>query len=179
MKAGVCLGVLLIFCSAGTQSAMAAESVAASDAQVPPDAGQLLEVAADVTLSGDVDLMEIVHRYPDGVLYIDLRTPAEEGVAYTRDEALRLGMRYEDIPVAGPVIDAGQLAKLEKLRGERSRFQHTVLRCGSGNRAAMMWGAVRVDAGDELDTVLEDLAPIMTKPPVSEALKNYADSDNR
>ena len=178
MKTGLCLGVLLMFGWSGASSALAAGPSVDADSQMQTDGGQLLQVAADVTLSGDVDLMEIAQRYPDGVLYIDLRTPAEEGVADTRDEALRLGMRYEDIPVAGPVIDPDQVAKLEKLLGERSRFQHTVLRCGSGNRAGMMWGAVRIDAGDDPDAVLTHLAPIVTKPPVIEALKTYADSGN-
>jgi hypothetical protein len=61
----------------------------------------------------------------------------------------------------------------------RSHFQHTVLRCGSGHRAGMMWGATRIDAGDDVDAVLEKLAPIVNKAPVIAALKTYAGSDNR
>lgn len=179
MKTGFWSGLAIALCCVCVLPALAVESVADSTAQSAEQAAQLLEVASDVTLSGDVDLMEFAVRYPDGVLYIDLRTPNEEGVADTRDEALRLGMRYEDIPVAGSLIDAGQVAKLSKLLDQRSHFQHTVLRCGSGNRAGMMWGAIRIDAGDDLDVVLAHLAPVVTKPPVVEALKSYAEADNR
>lgn len=143
------------------------------------DSPQLLEVAADVTLNGDVSLVEVAEQYPEGVLYIDLRTPEEEGAEATRDEALRLGMRYENIPVDGPNIVAAQVVALESLLKQRSHFQHTVLRCGSGNRAAMMWGATRLDGGEAIDQVMTQLQSIITKPPVEQALRSYAGNTDR
>jgi protein tyrosine phosphatase (PTP) superfamily phosphohydrolase (DUF442 family) len=167
-KALLLVGYLLISASAAAQEEKSATA----------EQAQSLQVAADVTLNGDVNPLDVAEQFPDGVLYIDLRTPQEEGVEETRDEALRLGMRYENIPVDGPDIVASQVAELESLLKMRGHFQHTVLRCGSGNRAGMMWGATRIDAGEDPDQVMKQLQTIITKPAVEQALRSYTGNTN-
>lgn len=140
---------------------------------------QLLQVRSDLTLAGDIDLAGIADQHPQGVLYIDLRTPDEDGVIEDRDEALRLGMRYENIPVDGAQILAIQVAQLDAVLDRRGDFTHTVLRCGSGNRAGMMWGATRIDAGEKPDQVMTQLQTIVTKPAAEQALRDYAEISHR
>ena len=90
---------------------------------------QALSVADDVSLNGNIPIMDVAEAYPQGVLYIDFRTAEEEGVALDRESALRLGMRYERIPVDGPQITNAAVQQLQVLLAERYRYQHTVLRC--------------------------------------------------
>lgn len=148
-------------------------------ASTSADESRSLQVADDVTLYGEVALADLIAQYPQGVRYIELRTEAEEGVTSTRSKALRLGMRYESIPVAGPELIDEQVAQLEALLNDGGGQQHTVLRCGSGNRAAMMWGATRIDAGEEPDQVMQQLRSMITKPAVEQALRTYAGNRNR
>lgn len=148
-------------------------------ASTSSDESQPLQVADDVTLYGEVALADLVTQYPEGVRYIELRTETEEGVGATRSEALRLGMLYESIPVAGPELIDEQVVQLEALLNDGGGQRHTVLRCGSGNRAAMMWGATRINAGEEPDQVMNRLRSMITKPAVEQALRTYAGNRNR
>lgn len=167
--------VVLLVGQIGFAGAVGAEA-ATADVEEVEVGEQTLQVADDVTLNGDIAIIDVAEDYPQGVLYIDFRTAGEEGVALDRDSALRLGMRYESIPVDGPQITDAAVAQLEGLLAERGRYEHTVLRCGSGNRAAMMWGATRIDAGESLDQVMEQLQPIITKDKVKQALRDFAGS---
>lgn len=132
-----------------------------------------LDVAAGLTLGGPPDLEDLVRQYPQGVLIIDLRT-AEEGVAEARVQAEALGIRYENIPVAGPHIMSEQVETLSQLLDGRDAYQKTVVHCQSGNRAGMLWGALQINAGAANADVVESLTPIVTKEPVQKALSDYS-----
>jgi len=139
---------------------------------------QTQRVSETVTLAGKVDLAQLAAQYPDGVLLIDLRT-APEGVELEAQQAAQLaGVHYENLPVAGAKIDPAQLRALDQLLAERESQQPVVIHCASGNRAGMMWGALQIDAGGDVDEVLESL-PIVDKDPVKDALKEYAGADER
>jgi len=132
-----------------------------------------LDVAGDLTLSGPPDLEDLVLQYPRGLLIIDLRT-SEEGVSEARVQAEALGIRYENIPVAGPHIISEQVETLSQLLEERDAYHQTVVHCRSGNRAGMLWGALQINAGAANADVVESLAPIVTKAPVQKALLDYS-----
>lgn len=161
-SAGICLIALMLLGFSGGLKAQA---------ETPEKPS--LEVAGDITLSGPPDLDELVNQYPEGVLIIDLRT-AEEGVSEARTQAEALGVRYENIPVAGPDIIPEQLETLSQLLDQRSAYQHTVVHCRSGNRAGMMWGALQIKAGAANVDVVESLSPVVTKAPVQKALLDYS-----
>jgi protein tyrosine phosphatase (PTP) superfamily phosphohydrolase (DUF442 family) len=136
-----------------------------------------LDVSQTVTLAGKVDLAALAAEYPQGVLLIDLRTAAEEGVAAESEQAAVQGIRYENLPVAGAQIDAAQVTALETLLSSRQDNEHVVIHCASGNRAGMLWGALQVDSGADVTAVLETLQPILNKEPAQAALLEYATAD--
>jgi|GEM_PF-2702285 len=134
----------------------------------------LLDVSDSVTLAGKVDVETLAQTYPQGVLLIDLRTAAEEGLAEEQQQATLAGIRYENVPVSGPVITDDGIDQLQQLLAGRKPEEHVVIHCASGNRAGMMWGALQIESGEDAVLVLESLEPIVTKEPVTAALREYA-----
>ncbi len=138
-----------------------------------PYSAHILRVRAHVELAGEIDPGRLRASYPGRLLVVDLRT-ADEGVADERAAAQALGIRYRNLPVDGAVIDPAALGYLEALLATRPEDEMLILHCVSGNRAAMLWAALRIDAGEGADEVLESLDSIATKAPVREAVLDYA-----
>lgn len=131
-----------------------------------------LVVAPNVVLAGKLHAPALAAVDSAGIVVIDLRTPGE-GIAEEADHAWRLGIPYRNVPVAGAELHGDQVAEVARLlagAGERTVLIH----CASGNRAALLWGAVQIDAGRPLDDVLAALAPLEVRQPVRDALADYA-----
>lgn len=128
--------------------------------------------APGLVLAGRLDDGALARLAGRDVLVVDLRTPGE-GIDSEAEAARSLGIDYHNVPVSGTVIDPAQVQRLDALLSE-AEGRPVVVHCASGNRAAMLWGAVQLQRGAELEQVMDAVAPIATKPPVTNALRNFA-----
>ena len=130
-------------------------------------------VAPGVVLAGALDLQKLRDSHRGDIRIIDLRTEAE-GTPEEAAAAGALGLSYANIPVAGALIEPGQVAELRGLLDAAQPGDLVVVHCGTGNRAGMLWGAAELERGVPLETVLEDVSGVVTKEPISDALEAYA-----
>lgn len=151
-------------------------SAAASAAQAP-FADPHLWIGDNLVISGPPDLPALKSGFPGTVVIIDLRT-AEEGATTEQGEAESLGLTYHNLPVAGANILDDQVLALDELLDAAPQEALVVLHCASGNRAGMLWAAAEMRRGRNVDDVLEQVAPVVTKAPVVAAVRGYADSLN-
>jgi protein tyrosine phosphatase (PTP) superfamily phosphohydrolase (DUF442 family) len=136
-------------------------------------ASQILAVADGVVLAGVVDLTSLRSVQQGPVTVVDLRTEAE-GVTAAAIVAGELGLTYHNLPVAGASIDPAQLNELRNLLDGRRDDEFMVIHCASGNRAGMLWGALALEQGENLEIVRAELAPILNKTPAIDALEEFA-----
>jgi protein tyrosine phosphatase (PTP) superfamily phosphohydrolase (DUF442 family) len=134
-------------------------------------------VADNTVIAGTLDLDALKAQHPDDVLIVDLRTPAE-GTAEEAKAAEALGFSYENIPVSSPKVDPAQVDALRALLDGADADTLVVVHCASGNRAGMLWGAMRVEDGVPVGSVEETLSGVLTKPPTIAGLKGYAQALN-
>ena len=142
-----------------------------------PFADPHLWIGDNLVLAGPLDLPALKDSFPGAVVIIDLRTP-EEGTATEQTEAQALGLSYHNLPVAGATILEEQVLALDELLDSAPQEALVVLHCASGNRAGMLWAASELHQGRDVDDVLEQVAPVVTKPPVIEAVRSYAEGRN-
>ena len=154
----------LLFLSTALLSAAAAD---------PPFSEQYVWIGDKLVIAGLLDLDALRTDFPGSVLVVDLRTTSE-GVTDEQVKAEKLGMKYRNIPVTGATILDEQVTALDDLLADASSESLVVLHCASGNRAGMMWAAGQVKHGRDLEDVLEQVAPVITKAPAIDAVRAYA-----
>jgi uncharacterized protein (TIGR01244 family) len=140
-----------------------------------PFSNQAAVINDRLVIAGLVDLEALKAAHGDNVLVVDLRTEAE-GVPAEREAAGTLGLSYENIPVSSVVVDPDQVARLSSVLAGVDADTLVVVHCVSGNRAGMLWGASRVQAGDSLGSVKASLAPVLNKQPPIGGLEAFAAS---
>lgn len=133
----------------------------------------LKQVADNTVIAGVLDLQALHAAHPDNVLVVDLRTPPE-GTAEEAEAAAALGIDYTNIPVAGATVDPLQVVQLRSALDDADADTLVVVHCASGNRAAMLWGALQLSEGAALPDVQAKLSGILTKAPAVEGLETYA-----
>ncbi len=129
-------------------------------------------VSDRVTLAGVLDAEAYDALRAMDATVVELRT-APEGV---QDEARALvsrGVYYVHLPIGTPSVSHEDAAYLQQIVDARPG-KPVVVHCASGNRAAALWGAMRLEQGMPLEEVLAEVAPIATKQPVVDAIKKYA-----
>ncbi len=137
-----------------------------------PAAERSLRVANSVWLTSKPDLQQLKSEKVAEVLIIDLRTPAE-GTDDAAAQARRLGLRYQNIPVGGAVIEPASVAALSALLAANEEGD-VIVHCRSGNRAGLLWGAVQLEQGVPLEEVLVSVSGIVSRPEIENALNDYA-----
>ena len=145
----------------------------AVSAEEQPFGEQHLWIGDNLVLSGLLDLQALKDSFPGTVLIVDLRTAAE-GTAEEQAAAAAFGMDYRNIPVAGVAIVDDQVAELDGILSQTSPDSLVVLHCASGHRAGMLWAANQINKGQNVDDLLEQLAPLVTKEPVIDAIRTFA-----
>ncbi|MEZ5550485.1 MAG: sulfur transferase domain-containing protein [Pseudomonadales bacterium] len=136
-----------------------------------------LWIGDNLVIAGPPDLPALKAGFPGAVVIIDLRT-AEEGTATEQAQAQDLGLTYHNLPVDGANIRDEQVLALDALLNSAPQEALVVLHCASGNRAGMLWAAGEMRRGREVEDVLEQVAPVVTKAPVAAAVRAYADTLN-
>jgi uncharacterized protein (TIGR01244 family) len=142
-----------------------------------PAAERSLQVANSVWLTSKPDLRQLDFDKVGGVLIIDLRTPAE-GTDDAAAQARKLGLRYQNIPVSGAVIEPASVAALSALLAANEEGD-VIVHCRSGNRAGLLWGAAQLEQGVALEEVLVGVSGIVNRPGIENALKDYAQARER
>ena len=135
-------------------------------------AAQELAVSKRVTLAGVLDESAFDRLAELDATVVELRT-APEGIEAERRALISRGVHYVHLPVGGKPFareDVLFLGRILDARPERP----VVVHCASGNRAAALWGALRLERGAALQDVLEEVAPIATKEPTRETIRKYA-----
>jgi len=145
----------------------------AARAAEQPFSAQHLWIGDNLVVAGLIDLDALKASFPGSVLVVDLRTPPE-GTAEEAAAAAALGMLYRNIPVAGVSIDDAQVTELNTVLNDTSPDSLVVLHCASGNRAGMLWAAGQIREGGDVEDLLEQLSPVLNKPPAIEAVRTYA-----
>lgn len=133
------------------------------------------EVEEGVVLAGSLDLTALRAAHPGAVRVVDLRTEPE-GTPEEAASAAELGISYTNIPVAGARIDPAQVAELRAVLAGKDSGELLVVHCGTGNRAGMLWGAMLLEDGMPLADVEAEVAGVVTKTPINDALEAYAKS---
>lgn len=162
--------VFLVFVLAFILGALAACAIAGE--QTPQLSYAQHAVNERVTLAGVLDAEAYDALKAMDATVVELRT-APEGV---QDEARALvarGIYYVHLPISAPSVSPADVAYLQQIVDARPG-KPVVVHCASGNRAAALWGAMRLEQGAALEEVLAEVAPIATKQPVIDAIKNYA-----
>lgn len=137
-----------------------------------PAAERSLQVANSVWLTSKPDLRKLDSDRVGGVLIVDLRT-STEGTDEAAAQARKLGLRYQNIPVSGAVIDPDSVAALSAVLAANGQGD-VIIHCRSGNRAGLLWGAVQLEQGVPLEEVLVGVSDIVNRPGIENALKDYA-----
>ena len=163
------------FADAHAASAAMATVAAATAAETESGAlsSYLLEIEDDVVLAGALKPEALASAAP--MTIVDLRTDLE-GTDEEAAAAAAAGHDYRNLPVAGAVVDPDALAGLKQLLEDPERSGTVVVHCASGNRAALLYGALILERGESLADVQAALAPIMTRQGAIDALTAYADS---
>ncbi len=151
------LGLLLV----GAVSAYAAPL---SDAEITVSDGVILAGR----LRADADA---VLRSSDSVV-IDLRTAAE-GIDEESHALWRAGITYINLPTTGAVPTPAQVALFRDILAA-NRTRSVVVHCQTGNRAGLMWAALRLDAGASTNEAMDEVHGIVTKAPIEQAIRDYA-----
>ena len=137
-----------------------------------PLSGKLLELDDGVVLAGALNPEALAASAP--VTVVDLRTVAE-GTAEEAEAAAASGHDYHNLPVPGAVVEAHTLSALRQILDDPERGT-VVVHCASGNRAALIYGALALEAGDTLGEVQTQLGPLLTREGAINALAAYAES---
>lgn len=95
-------------------------------------------------------------------LIIDLRQPAEEGVAENAAQAEALGMKRLQLPFTSDDTVAAQIDVLEAAFDDAANYP-ILLHCASANRAAAVWALYRARLGVDPITALEEARAIGPK----------------
>jgi uncharacterized protein (TIGR01244 family) len=133
-----------------------------------------LAVADDVVLAGRLHAdAESALRARDAVV-IDLRTAAE-GVVEESHALWRAGIAYINLPTTGTAPAAADVALFSDILAA-NQAHPVVVHCQTGNRAALMWAAHRLDAGASVEAALAELRGITIKPQIEQAIRDYAAS---
>jgi uncharacterized protein (TIGR01244 family) len=154
--------------------ALALLSLAARAADAAAAYSEHLQQVNDHTvIAGALNLDTLHAAHPANVLVVDLRTPPE-GTADEAQTAAALGIDYTNIPVAGATVDPLQVEQLRAAISGAADDTLVVVHCASGNRAAMLWGALQLTDGASLPDVQAKLSGVLTKEPAIEGLAAYA-----
>ncbi|MEM8769417.1 MAG: sulfur transferase domain-containing protein [Pseudomonadota bacterium] len=132
-----------------------------------PLSDRLLTLDDGVSLAGALKPEALAGAEP--LIIVDLRTAAE-GTAEEEAAAAAAGHRYHPLPVPGAVVEAETLAALKQILEDPAREQPVVVHCASGNRAALLYGALALERGESYDSVVEKLDPILTRQGAIDAL---------
>lgn len=79
-------------------------------------------------------------------LIIDLRAPQEDGVTEEIAEAARLGIAYQNIPLAKDGTAWDQVTDITAALSQRSNYP-VLVHCASANRAGAVWALYRANQG--------------------------------
>ena len=168
----VLLGMLVV--AAGPASAAAGNEDGAGMAAEPgPLSERLLTLEGGVVLAGALSPEALAAAEP--VTIVDLRTPAE-GTAAEAEVAKAAGHSYHNLPVPGAVVEADTVAALKGILDDPDRAGPVVVHCASGNRAALLYGAVALERGESLETLQADLEPLLTSQGAIDALTAEAEA---
>ena len=137
-----------------------------------PLSKRLLTLDNGIVLAGA--LSPEVLATADTLTIVDLRTPAE-GTAEEAEAASAAGHSYYNLPVPGAVVQADTVAALKKILDDPDRSSPVVVHCASGNRAALLYGAVALERGEPLEVVQAELEPLLTSQGAIDALAAEAE----
>jgi uncharacterized protein (TIGR01244 family) len=167
------VGSLLMMCAA---AGFAAEETGpgAASADNAALAKQTLQVGPGVTLAGALLPDAVRHLAATGALVLDLRGASEGADTEARAMALA-GVDYVHLPQTAAPPAPADVAFLRDLLAVNNH-RGVVIHCASGNRAALLWGAYRLDQGAALPDVLEQVRPIATKQATRQGIATYAAS---
>ena len=133
-----------------------------------------LQVAPGVTLAGTLDPGAVATLKASDTLVIDLRGTDEGSDAEARAMALA-GVDYVHLPQSASAPDKTDVEYLRDLLAVNAH-RGVVIHCRSGNRAGLLWGAYRLDQGEPLPAVLDEIKPIATNDVIRKAVADYAQS---
>ncbi len=123
---------------------------------VPASIVNYTKVAPNVALAGR--LLEGGLEAAVGLgfkLIIDLRQPAEEGVAEEAAAAPGLGIAYVSSPMGAPAPGEDQLNQFTALISDPANYP-ILAHCASSNRAGAIWALHRVRSGVDPITAIEE-----------------------
>ncbi len=163
LGAVACLTCQLLLAAGDEEAAMADEPV--------PLSGQLLVLDNGVVLAGSLSPEALAEAEP--LTIVDLRTEAE-GTAAEAEAAAAAGHSYHNLPVPGAVVEAETLAALKQILDDPDRNHPVIVHCASGNRAALLYGAIALERGEAYDAIRNTLDPILTRQGAIDALAAQA-----
>jgi len=101
---------------------------------------------------------------------VDLRT-AEEGTVVEKVEAIGLGLRYVNLPVAaGPPSDE-QVARFAAIAEDASNFP-VLVHCAAGNRAGALWALYRASRNVPAEVAVEEGRTLGLRPNREKAVRD-------
>ncbi|MFK7912367.1 MAG: sulfur transferase domain-containing protein [Pseudomonadales bacterium] len=141
--------------------------------ELPKLPNEYLQVTEQIALAGPVAQENIAQLKRDKYLIIDLRTSAEEGQTEQQQGYQRAGVSYQHLPVQGATVTSEHVSALTRHLSDHSSSP-VIIQCASGNRAALLWAAYRIDQGESAASAETAVAPLATKAAVIDAIRVFA-----
>ena len=152
-----------------------AVSVAASGCvQVEDSKVNHLRVTDRVTLAGYPDAPMIADLKASDALVIDLRRPQEMNAQAPSLEQHQL--QPVNIPLGGNPPRRTDVDRFERLLSEAGE-RPVVIYCTSGNRAGLLWAAMRIDRGVPVEDAIREVSDVATRTDTVRAIRAYADRE--
>lgn len=123
---------------------------------VSPNIVNYTRVAPNVGLAGRLTAAGVEEAHELGFsLVIDLRQPDEDGVDTQKEIVRRIGLRYENIPLASDETAWRQVDRVIALLDDDANFP-VLIHCGSANRAGALWALYRARQGVQPIVAIEE-----------------------
>ncbi len=124
-----------------------------------------------ITLLGYPTKLEVSNIQAEDALVVDLRLP-EEMLDGQPSLAVH-GIRSINIPIGRDPLRNETVARFKTVL-KRAGSQRIYVHCSSGNRAALLWAALQISEGRDVDEILHTVRAVATKPETVDAIRAFA-----
>ncbi|MEZ5597437.1 MAG: sulfur transferase domain-containing protein [Pseudomonadales bacterium] len=136
---------------------------------------QELQVAPRVTIAGALRPEAVARLRATNAVVVDMRQ-GEEGATEEGRAMAAAGVDWIALPQDGGVPASADVQLLGQLLAARPD-QPVVLHCASGNRAGKLWAAYRINSGVPVESAIAEVASIVTRAPLLDAIRQYSSSE--
>ncbi len=139
-----------------------------------PDAEPNTHQVSDwITLAGVIDQSSDAQLAKTNTLVVDLRL-AREGIEADQSRFAEIGVDYLHLPMGRELPSADQVAAFDRILTDNPD-RPILLRCGSGNRAGLLWAAHSIENGLDAEEAIRRVSGIANLEFTQQSIRAYAE----